>query len=145
MSKYSPELRQKVLSEFQQKIPKPWGPAAIKKGHGIELFESLTGKTLSIAGIINFLANTENPGGGGRFNKKTMKSLSTATNPLFSSLGDKRYVLVPSHGDAASFDNVNEVKEAIEKCTSSNLMMIKFKLLEVRAIEVKTTVTCEIK
>lgn len=145
--KYSPELRQKVLEDFKRKVGEPFSPARIRDRGGVELFKEHTGKTMGIGGIINFLLVCKDPDTQRKkqaaYNKK-MYHNDNSSNPLYSSISDKKYILVPSHGEAASFDTVDEVKIAIEQCQSVNLPIIKFKLLEVRQVKVQTVVSCEI-
>lgn len=148
--KYNQEQKEKILKEFQNKIGEPFSPAKMRDNGAVELWRNLTGNTITIGGIINFLTRVKDPEyykkqqAVYKENYRRAKTAGDGQNPLFKSIGDKRYVLVPSHGDAASFDTMDEVKQAIEACTSMNLALIKFKVLDVKNLTVKTTVKCEI-
>lgn len=149
--RYTMEQRKKVLDAFIKKFGSFPTPTQIEREGGRALFVQLIGSPMTSSGIWNFLKKSEDPEEYSRIAKsrpsyinKSKKKQPTSSNTLFDLISDKAYILVPSHGDIFCFDTTQEVQEAIEKSQSSNMSMIKFKLLKALPIKVSTKVSCQI-
>lgn len=146
-NKYPKETISMVLKEFQTQIGEPFSPSRMRQGQAVDLFYKLTGRKIAIGGIINFLTRAKDPEAY-KIKKKSyvesVKKSIDSSSSFYKTIGEKKFILVPSHGDAASFDTLDEVKKAIEECSSVNITMIKFKLLELRTVKVQAVVSCEI-
>lgn len=154
-SKYTTEMRAKVLKEFTKLVGNHISKKNIEKVNGEDLFHKLTGNRLASGGIEQFLRKSRNPEAWDahkrtlpsytrRFNKNNNKIIASS-NPLFNLIqDDKAYIVVPSHGDIYCYETQEEVKEAIEGFKSPNFGLIQFKLLKVLPLKVQAKIECEI-